>query len=97
MKLVLLLFFIVMNANALESKVPGEYILTTKGKISIHDLDKIGNETPVVREMGNNRYLLKFKHDPGLETLQKNVQKDWIIQPNLKYKIMRKPKAPFAK
>jgi hypothetical protein len=91
MKIIILLFFIVMNANALESKVPGEYILTTKEKISTHDLEKIGNETPAAREIGKNRYLLKFKHDPGMESLKKNLKSDWIIQPNLKYKIMGKP------
>lgn len=76
----------VLFANDLVGKSTGEYLLTTEREVKREDLEIFSNVTEI-KTIGPHLYLLKFRNDPGLEELQKKIQKTkWKIQPNFIYR-----------
>ncbi len=89
---ILFCVLIIICAHASETRVSGEYILTTKIDYTEKDIESLFKEKPEVKILFKNHYLLKFKQDPGLTSLEKNLaNKDIKIQPNFKYNILPKP------
>lgn len=86
-----LALLIYTNAHALERK-SAEYIIS--GKAITETLIKStlkAHQPDQIRPLSKGHYLVKYKKDPGLKTLQKSADKVFQISPNQSYKAFTKP------
>lgn len=90
MKIFLILFFFMTSVFALERKAVAEYIVSGP-KLTVKNLEMTFKIYPPddIKALSKGNYLLIYKKDPGLFSLEKAGGKTLKVQPNSIYKSLK--------